>query len=91
MANEQRHIRVEGRVQGVSYRAYAQKKATELGLIGFARNLPDGQVEIVAEGPADNLQLFVDWCREGSPASEVSAVQAHSYPATGQFPDFTVR
>ena len=50
MEAQQRHLMVEGHVQGVSYRAYTQRQASGLGLEGYVRNLPDGRVEIVAEG-----------------------------------------
>ena len=67
-------IRVSGRVQGVWYRAGAQSKARELGLTGFARNESDGTVYIEAEGPEENLQAFLEWCREGSIAARVEQV-----------------
>ena len=56
---------VKGRVQGVGYRAFAQKKALELGLSGYAENLPDGRVEVVAEGPKEALELFLHHLKQG--------------------------
>ena len=91
MANEQRHLLVEGHVQGVSYRAYTEQKASELGLEGYVRNLTDGRVEVVAEGPPDRLQKLEDWCWEGPPAAKVSLVRGESRPADGGFSGFAIR
>jgi len=65
---------VSGRVQGVFYRATCVRKAQELGLSGFARNLPDGRVEVLACGEPPAVAAFVQWLWEGSPASRVTAV-----------------
>ena len=66
---------VSGRVQGVFYRASAQQRARELGLRGFARNLPDGRVEVLACGEAAAVEAFVGWLWTGSSASKVTAVE----------------
>ena len=65
---------VSGRVQGVFYRATCVRKAQELGITGFARNLPDGRVEVLACGEAAVVETFVNWLWEGSSASKVTAV-----------------
>jgi len=67
---------VSGRVQGVFYRATCVRKAQSLGLIGFARNLDDGRVEVLACGEAAAVDQFTAWLWEGSPASKVSAVES---------------
>jgi acylphosphatase len=69
-----RHCYVSGRVQGVFYRASTRQKATELGCSGYARNLADGRVEVLAVGEQAAVQSLVDWLWRGSPASEVTAV-----------------
>ena len=66
---------VSGRVQGVFYRATCVRKAQELGLTGFAKNLADGRVEVLACGEATVVETFVKWLWEGSPASRVTAVE----------------
>jgi len=66
---------VSGRVQGVFYRATCVRKAQSLGLTGFARNLADGRVEVLACGEAAALDALVAWLWEGSPASKVTAVE----------------
>jgi len=66
---------VAGRVQGVFYRASAQRRARELGLTGYARNLPDGRVEVLARGDAQAVQTFIQWLWVGPSAAKVSAVE----------------
>ena len=67
---------VSGRVQGVFYRATCVRKAQEMGVTGFARNLPDGRVEVLACGEPSLVEAFVQWLWEGSPASKVTAVES---------------
>jgi acylphosphatase len=59
------HITISGRVQGVGFRANAERMADRLGLSGWVRNLPDGSVEIIAEGPEGYVEEFIKWCRVG--------------------------
>jgi acylphosphatase len=66
---------VDGRVQGVYYRATAARRATELQLRGYARNLPDGRVELLACGEREALDAFVKWLWIGSSASKVTSVE----------------
>lgn len=69
-----RKILVGGRVQGVFYRASAARHARELGIVGYARNLPDGRVEVLACGDAQVMQTFIEWLWIGSSASKVTSV-----------------
>ena len=69
---------VSGRVQGVFYRASAAQRARELGVDGYARNLPDGRVEVVACGPAGAVDEMTSWLRTGSSASKVTDVQVET-------------
>jgi len=66
---------VGGRVQGVYYRATAARRAHELGLRGYARNLPDGRVEVLACGDDASVSAFVKWLWIGSSASKVTSVE----------------
>ncbi len=69
------HLVIHGKVQGVFFRKYTCDKAKELKLKGIVRNLPDGSVEIFAEGDADRLKELVRWCYKGSPGSKVENVE----------------
>jgi acylphosphatase len=68
-------IRVSGRVQGVGFRFYTQRKAIENNVFGFVQNKPDGSVYIEAEGEATDVQTFVDWCRKGPQWASVRDIQ----------------
>ncbi len=85
------HIWVSGRVQGVYYRATTCDVAKRLRLTGWVRNLPDGRVEIVAEGPEDALKALIDWCWEGPPLARVEDVEVKWEEPTGEYDDFRVR
>ncbi len=66
---------VGGRVQGVYYRATTANRARELGVRGYARNLPDGRVEVLAVGEASAVHALIEWLWEGSSASKVTSVE----------------
>ena len=71
---------VGGRVQGVFYRATAARRAHELAIRGYARNLPDGRVEVLACGEGEAVQAFVSWLWIGSSASKVTSVEVGDTP-----------
>ena len=66
---------VKGRVQGVGYRYFVLREAEALGIAGFARNLPDGSVEVVAEGPEEALKRFEARLRQGPAFATVAGVE----------------
>ena len=90
MAAARVELRIVGRVQGVFYRASARARARVLGLTGYARNLDDGAVEVVAEGDEESLERLVAWCRIGPSAARVTRVDVTRAPATGEFAGFDV-
>ncbi len=65
---------VDGQVQGVFFRANAKEEASNLGLKGYAKNLPDGRVEIIVQGEESAIKRFIGWCEEGPPSAEVQQV-----------------
>jgi acylphosphatase len=69
-----RHLWVSGRVQGVWFRGSCTDQANALGVSGWARNLPDGRVEVVAEGDPEAVDKLVEWCRQGPPGAIVTGV-----------------
>jgi len=84
---------VSGRVQGVYYRGAAATRARELGVGGYARNLPDGRVEVLACGEEQAVGQFIEWLWVGSTASRVTAVEVSDH--AGELPqppvEFRVR
>jgi acylphosphatase len=83
-----RRCLVSGRVQGVFFRAATRRQALELGLDGVARNLPDGRVEVICDGPATAVDALCAWLRNGPPAARVSGVACTDWaerPAVGFF------
>ncbi len=70
------HVFVTGRVQGVYFRATTRDRARDQGVDGWVRNLDDGRVEAVFEGPRDDVESMVEFCHEGSPAAQVESVAA---------------
>ena len=74
-SNQARRFMVRGRVQGVGFRYSAAHRAWELGLTGWVRNLPDGAVEVKAQGPKGKVETFLDYLGAGPPAARVSKVE----------------
>jgi acylphosphatase len=74
---------VSGRVQGVGYRYFAMRAAESLGITGFARNLVDGRVEVVAEGPEELLAELEQQLRQGPAFAAVSSVERSSIAPRG--------
>jgi len=75
-------VRVSGRVQGVFFRDSTRQKAEGLGLHGYVKNTPDGEVEALFEGPEGAVEEMVRWCEEGPPHASVENVSA-DYEAPG--------
>ena len=76
---------VSGRVQGVWYRAYTRRKALELGITGYARNLPDGRVEVLACGEETAVAALREWLWEGPPRAQVTDVTWRTAPVQELF------
>jgi acylphosphatase len=77
-----RRCHVAGRVQGVFYRASTRDRARELGVTGHARNLPDGRVEVLACGKPEAVEELCRWLWQGSPSSQVTAVEVSTVPVS---------
>ncbi len=90
MGDSAAHIVVHGSVQGVFFRASTQSQASEHSLTGWVRNLPDGTVEIHAEGEKESLDRFIEWCRQGPPAANVQRLDL-DWVASQSLSDFEVR
>ncbi|MCK4525659.1 MAG: acylphosphatase [Candidatus Andersenbacteria bacterium] len=69
------HLLIIGKVQNVFYRVNAKRKAKELDLTGWVRNISDDRVEILADGEEINLEKMIDWCHDGSDNAIVDRVE----------------
>jgi len=91
MADQARvHVLIEGRVQGVSFRASTRDEARARGLGGWVRNRPDGRVEAVFEGHRPVVENMLAWCKQGSPYAYVDHVEIDWQPYQGDQTDFRV-
>jgi acylphosphatase len=86
--NKRLHAVVQGRVQGVGFRYFAVERARDLRLVGFCRNLSNGDVEVVAEGEEGALEALMVALRQGPQMAHVEKVHAVQLPATGEFASF---
>ena len=85
------HVFVSGRVQGVGFRYFTRLNALRLKLRGWVRNLEDGRVELVAEGPRDTLDQLLAKIRKGPRAAKVKDVEVKEERPTGEFTGFEIR
>lgn len=88
---EKAHIKVSGLVQGVFFRIYTQKKAQELEITGWVRNMPDGTVKIEAQGEKERLEALVKWCYKGSPSAKVDKVEVMLSEDLENFTGFAIK
>jgi acylphosphatase len=84
------HLVIGGLVQGVGFRAAAQREASRLGLVGWVRNRPDGRVEALAEGPEPAIDQMIAWCHRGPTGARVRDVEVERRPAEGRPGGFTI-
>jgi len=82
---------ISGRVQGVCFRAYTLEEGRRLGLRGIVRNLPDGRVEVLAQGQREKLKKLEAFCRKGPPYADVRSVEiTEEDPQAGVLPPFRI-
>lgn len=86
----QAHVIISGRVQGVNFRWYTQRKAGKLRLTGWVRNLLDGRVEAVFEGEQAAVKQAVNWCHQGERPARVDHVEVEYGEPSGAFQDFRI-
>jgi len=80
---ERLHMVIRGQVQGVYFRASTHQVGASLGLMGWVRNLPDGAVEVLAEGTREQLEALHRFCKQGPPAARVDHIDVTRGPAQG--------
>lgn len=85
------HAQIHGLVQGVNFRWYTQRRAQDLGVHGWVHNLPDGSVEVLAEGTRGELEALLEWLRVGPTSAAVESVDAQWSASVGEFQRFEIR
>ena len=84
------YARIEGRVQGVGFRYTCMNEGQHLGLTGWVRNTPSGDVEVWAEGTEEKLTTFLQWLRRGPPGARVDFLHHEICSPTGKYRGFRV-
>jgi acylphosphatase len=90
MSTKRVQLIVRGRITGVFFRAATQREARRLGITGWVRNRPDGNVEILAEAEEDAIREMVSWAQHGPSAARVDDVDIRWRSYTGEFSDFRI-
>jgi acylphosphatase len=83
MSTVRYRLLISGRVQGVFFRDSLRRQADERGVAGWVRNLSDGRVEAILEGPPDRVEALVEWARHGPPQASVEQVSVQAEPPEG--------
>jgi acylphosphatase len=86
-----KHLYVSGRVQGVGFRYFVATHARELGINGWVKNLPDGQVEAVFTGSKSDLDLMLNLIKKGPSWAEVNSVRVNNIDPVKEYPDFLIK
>lgn len=84
------HVYIQGRVQGVFFRATTRDKALTLDVKGWVKNCPDGRVEAVFEGKKDAVEKLVTWCRKGPEGAFVNHIDVNWEKCLNEFNTFSV-
>ena len=85
------HAVISGRVQGVNYRQACRQAARHLGLVGWVRNLVDGRVEFLCQGPPEAVDRLIDWAWAGPTAAQVTNVESEVVAGDPNLADFLIQ
>ena len=85
------HVVFKGRVQGVLFRTSTKEAAKKEGVVGWVRNLPDGSVEAVFEGPKERVEKLIGLCKCSIPLARVDSADVEFAKATGAFRSFEIK
>ena len=84
-------VKFYGKVQGVFFRANTERKAIELGLVGWVKNFEDGSVQAVFEGPKDKIMEIINWCSKHQPYAKVDNVELAWESYRNEFDNFEIK
>ncbi len=80
-----------GRVQGVNFREFTRREAVNFNVVGYVKNMPDGTLQVVAEGQRPDILHFIEVLMSGPPQAVVNTVDTQWIEPTGAYPDFSIR
>ena len=86
-----KHIIISGKVQGVFFRKNTKQKAVEFKINGWVKNTPDDKVEIFAQGVEENLNTFIDWCKQGPPKADVENIEVKDAKPDDAIKTFSIK
>ncbi len=84
-------ITIKGRVQGVGFRYFVEKRASELNITGWVKNMPGGSVVVMAQGDEKDMNTFIDYLRIGPTMAKVADVSKNRMPELEKFSSFQVK
>lgn len=84
-------MKITGRVQGVGFRNSTRRKARQLGVTGWVKNLADGSVKVIAEGKRDDVESLITWANSGPRLANVDKVEVERKEPKDEFDNFTIR
>ncbi|MHA2170988.1 MAG: acylphosphatase [Candidatus Kariarchaeaceae archaeon] len=84
-------LHITGQVQGIFFRVNAKELASSLSIVGWVKNNPDGSVSILAEGPSDLVNDFIDWCKKGPSMAKVKSVDITEKKPNDEFTKFEIK
>ncbi len=85
------HLIVQGRVQGIGFRYFCQMEAVKLSITGYAKNLINGDVEVIAEGESDRIELFINTIKQNHPYAMVINTIQKDLLFTGKYREFSIK
>lgn len=91
MEQTRAHLKITGRVQGVGFRNSTRRKARQLGVNGWVRNLPNGSVEAVVEGNKEDVEDLIAWAKRGPRLASVNEVKLEQKEPKNEFETFSIR
>jgi acylphosphatase len=91
MAKTRAKLLIKGVVQGVNFRYYTRREALRHNVTGWVSNLPDGSVAAVFEGPEEDVETMVQWCRKGPTSAQVTELIVQPEEYRSEFQSFSIR
>ena len=83
-------IVISGEVQGINFRFFTKKKADELGIKGYIKNLENGNVEAIFQGDEDSIKKIINWCKKGPSSAKVDSIEINQIKLEKEYKEFKI-